>query len=303
MEGAEQSMDILETISQRRSVRSFSPRAMEQTEIEKVHAILQTASSEPGPFGTKVRLQLYIDASGSGEAKMGTYGLVSGASAFIMPVVIPGPGAMEDLGWTVERAVIDLWAAGWASCWIGGVFSRTKAASLTGASGEEFVPIVVALGEEAEQQSFLDRLVTRVSRARQRKPLAQICFMPDGSALNGDALAPPWNNVLEALRLAPSASNKQPWRLVLNPVSHSWVLFLDEDRLYNNSLGNTHLQNIDMGIAMYHFAAAAACAGIGGAWAPLTEEDGLLAVGDMGQRRALLESSKAKGWKPIACWR
>jgi hypothetical protein len=295
-------MNILETIHQRRSVRSFSPKVMEQPEIEKVQGMLETASSEPGPFGTRIRLKLYIDTSGSGEARMGTYGLISGASAFIMPVVVDAPGAMEDLGWTVERAIIDLWAAGWASCWIGGVFSRAKAASLAGASGEEFVPIVVALGREAEQRSLLDRLVTRAARSRQRKPLDELCFLPDGSALNGDALAPPWNIVLEALRSAPSASNKQPWRLVLSPAAQSWALFLDEDRLYNNSLGNTHLQNIDMGIAMYHFAVAAYCASIGGAWIPLTEEGGWQEAGDMEQRKALLDAGKKKGWKPIAYW-
>ena len=119
-------MNILETIHQRRSVRSFSPKVMEQPEIEKIQGMLETASSEPGPFGTRIRLKLYIDTSGSGEARMGTYGLISGASAFIMPVVVDAPGAMEDLGWTVERAIIDLWAAGWASCWIGGVFSGQR---------------------------------------------------------------------------------------------------------------------------------------------------------------------------------
>ena len=295
-------MNILETISRRRSVRSFSPRAMKQAEIESVQGILDTAGSTPGPFGTRVRLRLHVDAGGTGEAKMGTYGLVSGASAFVMPVVVPAPGAMEDLGWVVERTVIDLWAAGWASCWIGGVFSRTKAASLTGASGEEFVPIVVALGREAEQRSLLDRLVTRAARSRQRKPLAEICFMPDGSVLNGDALAPPWGIVLEALRMAPSASNKQPWRLVLSPDSRGWMLFLDEDRLYNNSLGNTHLQNIDMGIAMYHFAAAASCAGLKGSWMPLIAEAEMRGVGDEAHRRALLDAGVKKGWKPVAYW-
>lgn len=296
-------MNILETIQQRRSVRSFSPRVLEQSEVEIVQGILDRACSEPGPFGTKLRCKLHIDAGGSGEARLGTYGLVSGASAFIMPVLAPAPGAMEDLGWTVEKAVIDLWAAGWASCWIGGVFSRAKAASLAGASGEEFVPIVVALGKEAERRSLLDKIVTRAARSRQRKPLTELCFLPDGSALKGAALSSPWDIILKALSIAPSASNKQPWRLVWSPSPHLWMLFLDEDRIYNNSLGNTRLQNIDMGIAMYHFAAAASCAGMDGAWLPLADERGLRGVGALENTRILLDLGKKKGWKPIAYWR
>ncbi|MEL7556698.1 MAG: nitroreductase family protein [bacterium] len=296
-------MNILETISQRRSVRSFSSTIMDRREMESVRGILERAASEPGPFGARIRCKLHVDTVGSGEARLGTYGLISGASAFVLPILAPAPGAMEDLGWVVEKAVIDLWAAGWASCWIGGVFSRTKAAGLAGASGEEYVPIVVALGKEAERRSFRDKLIARASRSRQRRALAELCFLPDGSALNGDALASPWNIVLEALRVAPSASNKQPWRLVWDPLALRWMLFLDEDRFYNNSLGNTHLQNIDMGIAMYHFAAAAGCAGLKGSWTPLVEREGFFAEAGGEGVKSMIDMGRKKGWEPIAMWR
>jgi hypothetical protein len=210
---------------------------------------------------------------------------------------------MEDLGWTAERAIIDLWAAGWASCWIGGVFSRSKAASVAGTSGEEYVPIVVALGKEAERRSLMDRVVTRASGARQRKPLAELCFLADGSALNEDVLASGWGIALEALRLSPSASNKQPWRLIWDPQVPFCMLFLEEDRLYNNSLGNTHLQNIDIGIAMYHFAAAAGYAGLKGAWTPWTDREDSFVEAERKGLGDVAEMGKKKGWKPRAVWR
>jgi nitroreductase len=296
-------MNIIEAINQRRSVRSFSPRVMDRKDVEAIQGILDRAASEPGPFGTKVRCELHVDPSGSGEARLGTYGLVSGASAFIMPVIAPAPGAMEDLGWTAERAIIDLWAAGWASCWIGGVFSRSKAASLAEASGEEYVPIVVALGKVAERRSLMDRIVTRASGDRLRKPLAELCFLADGSSLNGDALVSGWGIALEALRLSPSASNKQPWRIVWNTQDQRLVLFLEEDRLYNNSLGHTHLQNIDMGIAMYHFSVAAGYAGLKGAWAPWVDREDSFVEAERKGLGNMVEVGKKKGWKPIAVWR
>lgn len=295
-------MNILEAINQRRSVRSFTPRMMDGKETDEIQGILDRAASEPGPFGTKVRCELHVDPSDSGETRLGTYGLISGASAFIMPVLAPAPGAMEDLGWTVERAIIDLWSAGWASCWIGGVFSRSKAASLAGASGEEFVPIVVALGEEAERRSLMDRIVTRASGDRQRKPLAELCFLADGSALGKEVLDSGWDIALEALRVSPSASNKQPWRLAWNPQGQLWMLFLDEDRLYNNGLGHTHLQNIDMGIAMYHFAAAAGCAGLAGAWTPWVDRVDPQREAERKGMMSMVEMGRKKGWKPIAVW-
>ena len=74
---------------------------------------------------------------------------------------------------------------------------------------------------------------------------------------------------LDMLRLAPSASNKQPWRVVKDGLA--WHFYLQRTRGYNSGIASRllkipDLQRVDMGIAMCHFALTAAEIGLGGRW-------------------------------------
>lgn len=68
---------------------------------------------------------------------------------------------------------------------------------------------------------------------------------------------------LEMVRLAPSASNKQPWRIVKN--DNYWHFFLDYSKLINKAIGYD-IQRIDIGIAMCHFELTALQEGLSGKW-------------------------------------
>ena len=55
---------------------------------------------------------------------------------------------------------------------------------------------------------------------------------------------------LEMLRLAPSASNNQPWRILVYP--DKFQLYLSRKPGYKKMFGAIDLQMVDMGIAMSH---------------------------------------------------
>lgn len=283
-------MNMLEAMDARVSTRSFGGGSLAREEAAALSGMLTSVQKETGPFGHKVRLALYENSDDGKPAKLGTYGLISGASAFIVPAVAAGKGSMEDAGFILEKTVLEATAMGWASCWIGGVFSRGKAAGAVGATKGELVPAVIALGKPAARRSLADRIVTGTAKSRSRKPLELIVF-----ALDGIALEEPWLGVASAARGAPSASNKQPWRLLRLPGGAEWVFFLEEDKVYNNSLGDVHLQNLDMGIAMRHFFEAAMAAGIRGGWSPLPSGRGRL--------EPALRFGEERNWKPIALWK
>lgn len=311
-------MNMLEAMEARRSTRSFDGRRLAGAEAAAIESVLRGAAAEPAPFGCQVRLALYVGEPDAKPVRLGTYGLVSGASAYVVSAVKPGSGSMEDTGYILEKAVLELTALGWATCWIGGVFSRGKAAQIVAAASGELVPAVIAVGKPADRRSVADRIVTGTARSRTRKSLDQLVFSADGTprlaaATPGD----PWAEVLRALQGAPSASNKQPWRLVGFGNGPSWIAFMDEDRVYNHSLGEVHLQNLDIGIGMRHFAEAARCQGLPGRWEPVPVprggfSSGLAAAGGaaggagQGPGDGLLSAlgfGEARGWTPIALWR
>ena len=73
------------------------------------------------------------------------------------------------------------------------------------------------------------------------------------------------------VRLAPSASNKQPWRIVKD--GSAWHFYLQRTPKYGpgsvvfNVMKLADLQRVDMGIAMCHFELTARELGLDGKWA------------------------------------
>ena len=81
---------------------------------------------------------------------------------------------------------------------------------------------------------------------------------------------------LEMVRIGPSASNKQPWRVI----SHNqfWRFYLRRTPGYyadpiKRVLGLCDLQRLDMGIAMCHFELTARELGLKGEWVVEDELD------------------------------
>ncbi|MCX6554510.1 MAG: nitroreductase, partial [Candidatus Aminicenantes bacterium] len=69
---------------------------------------------------------------------------------------------------------------------------------------------------------------------------------------------------LECVRLAPSASNRQPWRILQQ--DGAFHFFLSRDKAYSAMMPHVDLQRIDLGIAMCHFQLSAAELGLAGGW-------------------------------------
>jgi hypothetical protein len=68
----------------------------------------------------------------------------------------------------------------------------------------------------------------------------------------------------QCVRIAPSASNKQPWRVIKEKYRFEFHFYLDEDPKYNSIFKDIKIQNIDMGIALCHFESAARELGLKG---------------------------------------
>ena len=81
---------------------------------------------------------------------------------------------------------------------------------------------------------------------------------------------------LEMVRIGPSASNKQPWRVVNH--NQFWRFYLRRTAGYYDDpvkrlLGLCDLQRLDMGIAMCHFELTARELGLDGKWGVEEEVD------------------------------
>jgi nitroreductase len=251
-------------IKSRTSVRTFNPTPLSPNEGDLIRKVF--SSSKPGPFGGTVRFAI-LDLSEMDRTalkSMGTYGIIRNAPLFIGAIVRPGPHIFADLGYLVEETIIHLTAEGFGTCWMGGTFTRSSFAAQAGITGDEILAVITPVGRPHVKRSLMDSAIRVIAGSHNRKPWKELFSDTNLQTPLTEENAGSLARAFECVRIAPSASNKQPWRLVKAPKAVH--LFLERTKGYAKMFKTIDIQSIDMGIAMYHFEAAARECGTTGSW-------------------------------------
>ena len=257
---------MIEAINRRVSVRSYADRSIEQSKKQELINLLESANE--GPFGNKVRFTL-IDLSEMEKneiGSLGTYGFISGANLFIVSAIKDGAGAMVDLGYSFEKLILAATNLGLGTCWLGGTFKRANFAKRVNASEDEILAAISPIGYARDRRTVREIAVRRFANSDRRKPWKELFFEGEfNTPLSKDSVdgyAVP----LECVRLGPSASNNQPWRVVYQKQQGAFHFYLKRTWGYDKFNGRIDLQLVDMGIAMCHFELGARETGLNGTW-------------------------------------
>lgn len=219
-------MTIFETIQARHSVRSFTGQLPSETFMREVGKAVDAARGD----GWRVALvKTAIDGN------IGSYGVIKNAPAWFVLISDKTPAHTLFAAEALERIVLSCVAAGLGTVWISGTFSASKIADFVNLNADEKIRAVVPFGIPAQKQSLVDKVMKRMAGSATRKSFDKL-FTATNNAFGL------YREALEAMRLAPSALNAQPWRAV---VDNNMVTFT---AVTNNA--NTML---DMGIALCHF--------------------------------------------------
>jgi nitroreductase len=262
------SKPITEIIRTRFSCRSYAPKPIEPEQRARLQEILSALIV--GPLGTAARFELAAatDRDWTALKGLGTYGFIRGASGYIIGAVGQGQKNMEDYGYLLERAVLAATDTGLGTCWLGGTFSKSNFVRKISLRPGELVPSVVAIGYVADRRRWFDSFVRRRAGSDHRLPWTELFFDRTFHApLSSDA-AGAYATALEMVRLAPSASNNQPWRIVQE--GRKWHFFVRRTKGYGDrNMALFHLadlQRVDVGIAMCHFDLTREELGLAGKW-------------------------------------
>jgi nitroreductase len=252
-----------EDIRNRKSVRTYEDRAIEHGVRQSLVSFLE--ANKNGPFGTVVRFEL-IDLTGAGQEELrelASYGNIKGPKYFMTGAIRSTFTSLLDYGYLMEKNILAAMTLGLGTCWVGGTFSRAGFMGKLNAGRGEVVAAVVPVGYAAKNKDVSDTATRVFVGADSRKPWKDIFFDCGTETPLTETSAGEFRTPLEALRLAPSASNKQPWRVIKDGTKIH--LFLERTPGYS-SAGKEDMQMIDMGIAMCNFDVAAHAAGLNGAW-------------------------------------
>ncbi len=234
-------MDNLKLIKARRSVRTFDRQPLSSEHLEKLNAYIKTIAN---PYEIPVEFLLLEKEK---------YGLsspvITGETMYAVAKVKAIPHSEEAFGYSFERFVLYARSLGIGTTWIGGTIKRAAFESAVQLGSDERMYCVSPLGYPAKKMSLKETAMRLGVKADQRKPSEDLFFEHDFSTVlhpDSDRI----RNALEAVRLAPSAVNKQPWRIV--KCGSTFHFYEKHNKGYSGEKTGD-MQKIDMGIVLCHF--------------------------------------------------
>lgn len=239
----------------RRSRRAFDSRPVGEDALSGLERALQQTGAHADARVVVVREPAVDVFTGA----LGTYGKISGAPHLL--VVIADTRShfhQQHAGYAGECAILEATAAGFDTCWVGGFFDPRKVSGLVELAAGERAVAVSPLGRAATDLTTTERAMRGMAGAHRRKPVEEIA----------PGIGPSWpgwtHSAAELVRVAPSAVNRQPWRLRFDGTA----LTVSRDNAFETPKVTKAL---DCGIAMLHAELGALEAGVAGAWSDLNE--------------------------------
>ncbi len=271
-------MTIIETIKIRKSCRTYSNKAIELEKLTELRQIL--VSNTKTPFGSKVRFHLmdFNEMNISELKNLTTYGVIKGARQFIVGTVEKQLRAMEDYGYCMEKNILQATSMDLGTCMVGGTFKRSGFADNITLDEGELLPVISPVGYSSDKRSIVDRTFRFIAASDKRKPWNELFYLQDMDTCLDKENSGSFDTPLECVRMAPSASNKQPWRIIKSRDQNAFHFYLKRTPGYGNIGKDIKLQNVDMGIAMCHFDLSAKELGLTGDWNvndPQIQSDGM----------------------------
>ncbi|WP_035768878.1 nitroreductase family protein [Butyrivibrio sp. NC2002] len=237
--------NFLDLAKTRRSVRTFDGNMPDKQILDELKEYAENAGN---PFGAKIRF-VFLDAD---ENKLSSP-VLSGEKCYVSAVTKKQDRVDEAYGYSFEKLLMKAHELGLGTVIIGGTMPREKFESASNLTEGEFMPCVSPLGVSAKKMSVKESLMRKGVKADTRMKFEDLFFVGDfdNSLDEQSAKDKDLYNALEAVRLAPSAVNKQPWRIVID--GNKVHFYEKHDKGFLTP--DYDLQKIDIGIAMFHFEA------------------------------------------------
>lgn len=250
-------IDVKKAVQDRVSIRSYEERSLTKEDKSK---LMDFNASLTNPFGVDVKVQYISKDKGTEDVQLGTYGTIRGAKDFLAITVEDQPYAMEAVGYQFENLVLFATDMGLGTVWLAGTFNRKDFKNVIEISDADLFPCICPVGYPGQKRSFIEKITMASLGSKKRKEWDKLFFLDDFSKSLTKEDAGRYADALDMLRLAPSATNAQPWAVVKE--GDKFHFFCN----YKNSINNDvkKIKHLDLGIALSHFHQTAMSDGLNG---------------------------------------
>lgn len=255
------SRPIVDIIRTRQSCRSYSGRPVEDEKIRALTSYIDDINATM-PIKARIRLVARKPANHAEPVKLGTYGVIAGANLYLAGLINTQEEKAEILGYDLEKVILFATGLGLATCWLGGSFNRHDFQHVIPLAADEVIAIISPVGYAQEKHHLLDKMIRFIAKSGQRLPWSSLFFVRWPNQPLDPEQAGDFRQALDMVRLGPSASNRQPWRIIKNNQGYHFYLMRTKGYIrlpYD-------MQRNDVGIAMCHFELTAHAANLPGTW-------------------------------------
>lgn len=237
--------DIEEIVKERISVRTYKSKQISNDIKDKIKEYIKKLNS---PFDGSVVIKILENDENIDTKRLGTYGVIKGATNYIATSVKDINLSLESLGYQVEKLVLYITSLGLGTCWLAGTFNKSNFREKMEMDEGSILPIVVPFGYSAENISLMDKFMRFAAKSSKRKEWEELFFNNDFSNTLKKEEAREYSFALEMLRLAPSGSNAQPWKILKKDNYFHFYRINSQNKFHEFDV-----KRIDIGIAACHF--------------------------------------------------
>ena len=230
--------NYIDLIKKRRSVRTFDSVRISEEDLNKIK---EYARSVDNPYGIEFEW-FFLDA---GKDDLNVPVIVD-CDIYMTGKAKKAEHLEEAFGYSFEKIVLYAQSLGVGTTWIAGTMDRKAFERAIDLKDDEVMPCISPLGYPAAKMAFREIMMRKGIKADTRKDNRELFF--DEEYNKPLIIAENMKDVFEGIRLAPSAVNKQPWRIIRK--GNSYHFYLKQEL---KGEGTLDIQKIDIGIALCHF--------------------------------------------------
>ncbi len=232
---------FIDVIRERRSVRTFDGRRIREEDLAIIEEI---CSKSINPFGKKIEYAV-LDSSENGLGSS----VITGETAYLAGKLKKEKDSEIAFGLSFEDVLLRLEQIGISGTIMAG-FDEKRFRTAFPVEDDEKMPCISPIGYRAESMSVRETVMRKAVGADRRLPVDRICFIDSfRHPASVDELGE-LGELIELVRLAPSAVNRQPWRMI---IKNDTVHFYEKHSRGMQRRDGWDIQKIDMGIALCHF--------------------------------------------------
>lgn len=242
-----------EIIRNRKSVRTYKEQPIPEQTINRVRDYLE---HDTGLFEVPVAFSIL-----NGREDGVSSPVILGEDTYVAGKYKKQKNAEISFGYAFEKFILYATSIGLGTVWLAATIDRKAFEKAVYLKEDEVMPAVTPIGYAADKRSIRESMMRKGMKSDSRLPFEELFF--HGSFQNplNESDADIWQLPLAMVRLAPSATNKQPWRVV---TEKDRVHFYEKKTKGYEKEATGDIQKVDLGIALCHFEIAAEEGGLKG---------------------------------------